>query len=187
MKPTSPTIRDLDKSSFATLKTAFNLKNPMQAPRLQKVIISTGIGSTKDKKKVELIADRLMKITGQKPAMRASKKSIASFKVRSGDPVGYQVTLRGKRMTDFLDRLVNIALPRTKDFRGIGRKGDEMGNYTLGIKEHTIFPETADEDLKDVFGMAVTVVTSSSDKAQTLAFLTHLGFPFKKEDEKKKK
>ncbi len=187
MKPTHSTIRDLDKASFVTLKEKFALKNPMQAPRLQKVIISSGIGSTKDKKKIELIADRLSKITGQKPALRGSKKSIASFKVRTGDPVGYQITLRGKRMTDFLDRLIHIALPRTKDFRGIGRKGDEMGNYTLGIKEHTIFPETADEDLKDVFGMAVTVVTSSNDKAQTIAFLEHLGFPFKKEEEKKKK
>jgi large subunit ribosomal protein L5 len=187
MKPThEKTIRELDKNSFVALKGTFGFTNPMQAPRLMKVVISTGIGSVKDKKKIELIADRLAKITGQKPAMRGSKKSIASFKVRTGDPVGYQITLRGKRMTDFLDRLIHIALPRTKDFRGISRTGDEMGNYTLGIREHTIFPETSDEDLKDVFGIAATVVTSSNNKAQTLAFLEHLGFPFKKEDAKKK-
>ena len=90
-------------------------------------------------------------------------------------------------MNDFLDRLTNISLPRTKDFRGISRTSvDEMGNYTFGIREHTIFPETSDEDLKDVFGMAITVVTSSSDKVQTIAFLEHLGFPFKKEEVKKK-
>ena len=179
------TIKELEKNTYATLKGTFGYTNPMQAPRLQKIVISSGIGSTKDKKKIELIADRLAKITGQKPAIRGAKKSIATFKVRTGDPVGYQITLRGKRMYDFLDRLVNISLPRTKDFRGISRTaGDEMGNYTLGIREHTIFPETADEDLKDVFGIAITVVTSSKSKAQTLAFLEHLKFPFKKEGAK---
>lgn len=187
-KKTMTTMRDLDKSSFVALKEKLALKNPMQAPRLVKVILSTGIGSVKDKKKIELIADRLAKISGQKPAIRGSKKSIASFKVRTGDPVGYQITLRGKRMTDFLDRLIHIALPRTKDFRGISRTaGDEMGNYTLGIREHTIFAETSDEDLKDVFGIGATIVTTSNDKAQTIAFMEHLGFPFKKVEEKKKK
>jgi large subunit ribosomal protein L5 len=178
---TVKTMKELEKATFAELKADFGYKNPMQAPRLLKVVVSTGIGSIKDKKKIELVADRLAKITGQKPALRGAKKSIASFKVRMGDPVGYQVTLRGKRMTDFLDRLVHISLPRTKDFRGINRTAaDAMGNYTLGIREHTIFPETSDEDLKDVFGMAVTVVTSSKDKVQTIAFLEHLGFPFKR-------
>lgn len=180
-KTTAKTMKEFEKATFADLKGAFGYKNPMQAPRLLKVVVSTGIGSIKDKKKIELVADRLAKITGQKPALRGAKKSIASFKVRMGDPVGYQVTLRGKRMTDFLDRLVHISLPRTKDFRGINRTAaDAMGNYTLGIREHTIFPETSDEDLKDVFGMAVTVVTSSKDKVQTIAFLEHLGFPFKR-------
>lgn len=187
MKTASPTpTHELNKNSFKSMKEKFGYKNAMQAPRLTKIVISTGIGSIKDKKKVELIADRLAKITGQKPALRGAKKSIATFKVRQGDPVGYQITLRGKRMCDFVDRLVNIALPRTKDFRGISRNGvDEMGNYTLGIKEHTIFAETSDEDLKDVFGLGVVVVTTSKDKEQTLAFLEYLGFPFKKVDAKK--
>ena len=187
MKTSAPTTTyELNKTSFKSMKEKFGFANPMQSPRLQKIVISTGIGSIKDKKKVELIADRLSKITGQKPAVRGAKKSIATFKVRTGDPVGYQITLRGKRMCDFIDRLVHIALPRTKDFRGISRTAvDEMGNYTLGIKEHTIFPETADEDLKDVFGIGITVVTSSKEKAQTLAFLEYLGFPFKKEEVKK--
>jgi large subunit ribosomal protein L5 len=191
MKHVAPTTTyELNKKSFTGMKekfaSQFNWKNTMQSPRLMKVVISTGIGSVKDKKKVELIADRLAKITGQKPALRGSKKSIASFKVRTGDPVGYQITLRGKRMCDFVDRLVNIALPRTKDFRGISRNGvDEMGNYTLGIKEHTIFAETSDEDLRDVFGLGVNVVTSSKEKAETLAFLEYLGFPFKKVEAQK--
>ena len=185
---TVKTTYELNKDSFNALKGQFGWKNPMQSPRLTKVSISTGIGSIKDKKKVELIADRLAKITGQKPAMRGAKKSIATFKVRTGDPVGYQVTLRGKRMCDFIDRLVHIALPRTKDFRGITKTAvDEMGNYTLGVKEHTIFAETSDEDLKDVFGLGITIGVSSTKKAETLAFLEYLGFPFKKGEETKKR
>jgi large subunit ribosomal protein L5 len=184
---TVKTTYELNKDSFKSLKEKFGYKNPMQAPKLSKLVVSSGTGSIKDKKKVELIADRLAKITGQKPAPRSSKKSIASFKVRQGDLVGYQITLRGKRMYDFIDKLVHIALPRTKDFRGISKTAvDQMGNYTLGIKEHTIFPETADEDLKDVFGFGLTVVTTSKNKEETIAFLEYLGFPFKKDEVKKK-
>jgi large subunit ribosomal protein L5 len=159
----------------------FGVKNPMQAPRIEKVVISAGVGSFKDKKKVDLVEDRLSKITGQKPIRKAAKISIAGFKVRQGETVGLQVTLRGTRMYDFLDRLIHIALPRTKDFRGISTKSiDPMGNYTLGIREHTIFPETSDEDLKDVFGLAVTMVTNLKNKKDTEKFLSSIGFPFKK-------
>lgn len=179
---------ELNKNSYKALAPKLGLTNAMQAPKLLKVVISTGFGSIKDKKKVELIADRLAKITGQKPAVRVTKKAIATFKTRVGDPIGYQITLRGKRMNEFLDRLIHVALPRTKDFRGLSRNSvDAMGNYTLGIKEHTIFPETADEDLKDVFGMAITLVTSSNDKKVTLAFLEYMGIPLKREDDTKKK
>jgi large subunit ribosomal protein L5 len=175
------TVKEKSNTSFDTLKGTFGYVNKMQSPRLVKVVISSGIGSVKDKKRVELVGDRLAKITGQKPAVRGAKQSIANFKTRQGDPVGYQVTLRGKRMYDFLDRLLNIALPRTRDFRGISARSiDAMGNYSLGIKEHSIFPETADEDIKDIFGLAVTVVTTSNNKEQTKAFLEFLGFPFKK-------
>lgn len=185
---TAKTTYEMNKASYEALKGKFGYKNPMQSPKLVKVVINTGIGSIKDKKKIELIADRLAKITGQKPSPRSSKKSIASFKVRQGDCVGYQVTLRGNRMNEFIDKLLHIALPRTKDFRGISKTAvDQMGNYTLGIKEHTIFPETSDEDLKDVFGMAITIVTTSKAKDQTLAFMEYLGFPFKKEEISKKK
>jgi large subunit ribosomal protein L5 len=182
------TIKQKTEKAFNALKGEFGYKNAMQAPRIMKVVISTGIGSVKDKKKIELIADRLSKITGQKPVRKGAKISIAAFKVREGDPVGMQVTIRGARMFDFLDKLINIALPRTKDFRGISSNGiDEMGNYTLGIKENTIFPESGDEDLKDVFGLAVTVVTNVKDPKETKAFLTHLGFPFKKVETKETK
>jgi large subunit ribosomal protein L5 len=180
---THTSVSELNKNSYKALKEKLSLKNPMQAPRLVKVVVSNGFGSTKDKKKIELIAERLSRITGQKPAVRSTKKAIASFKTRTGDAVGYQVTLRGPRMNEFLDRLIHVSLPRTKDFRGLSRGSvDAMGNYTMGIKEHTIFPETSDEDLKDVFGFAITIVTTSKDKAATLAFLEHIGMPLKREE-----
>ncbi|MBI2086986.1 MAG: 50S ribosomal protein L5 [Candidatus Zambryskibacteria bacterium] len=156
-------------------------KNPMQVPRITKVVISTGVGSFKDKNKFKIVEDRLARITGQKAASRGAKISIASFKSRQGDIVGYQVTLHGERMYDFLEKLIHIALPRTKDFRGISPSAaDEMGNYTLSIKEHSIFPETTDEELKDVFGFAVTIVTTAKSKDEVVKLLTHLGFPFRK-------
>ena len=175
------TIKEKTKKGFKALKDENGYKNPMQSPRLLKVVLSTGVGSFKDKAKLKVVEDRLARITGQKAAPRGAKVSVANFKSRQGDIIGYQVTLRGARMYDFLDKLIHISLPRTKDFRGIPRtSADEMGNYTLGIKEHTIFPETADEELKDVFGFAVTLVTTAKSKEELLSFLSYLGFPFKK-------
>ncbi len=166
------------KEKFKTLE---GYKNPMQKPRITKVVVSVGVGSYKDKNKFKVVEDRLARITGQKALARGAKISIASFKSREGDTVGYQVTLRGERMQDFLERLIHIALPRTKDFRGISTSSaDEMGNFTLGIKEHTIFPETSDEELKDVFGLAITIVTTAKSKDEVIKLLSHLGFPFKK-------
>jgi large subunit ribosomal protein L5 len=175
-------IKEQQKTTFETLKGDLGWKNVMQVPKIEKVVISVGIGKMmKDKNKVELVAKRLEKITGQKAVVRGAKKAIATYKTRIGDKLGYQITLRGKRAEDFLNRLLHIALPRTKDFKGIKPEAvDEMGNYTLGIKEHTVFPETADEDIKDIFGMAITVVTSAHDATEAKAYLTHLGFPFKK-------
>jgi large subunit ribosomal protein L5 len=161
----------------------FTYKNPISAPKLTKITISSGTGSgmKKDREKNNLVSDRLAKITGQKPSLRAAKKSVAGFKSREGDPVGLMVTLRGARMYHFMDKLVNIALPRTKDFRGIDSKSvDTIGNMTLGIKEHTIFPECSDEDLRDVFGLAITMGTTAKNKAEALAYFTHIGIPFKK-------
>ncbi len=185
------TAKEKQAKAFENLKASQGYTNAMQAPKFTKVVLNVGIGSLKDKKKIEVIVDRLNKISGQKSALRGSKKSIAAFKVRQGDPVGLTVTLRGARMFAFIDKLIFVAFPRTKDFRGLGKKGiDEMGNYSIGIKENTIFPETSDEDLKDVFGMTVTVGTTATNKKEAEAFLSYIGFPFKKEedkDEKKKK
>lgn len=167
-------------SAFTTLKGDFGYTNVMQSPRIEKVIVSTGTGKIKDKQMITVIQDRLARITGQKAAIRGAKKSIATFKVREGDPVGYQVTLHGARMFDFLDKLIHIVLPRTRDFRGLATSSiDEMGNITLGIKEHTIFPEASDEELKNVFGLAVTIVTTAKDKKEAEAFLRHIGLPLK--------
>lgn len=163
------TVKEKAQNAFDTLKGTFGYKNKLQAPKLEKIIISATTGSIKDAKKKDLVGDRLAKITGQKAAKKSAKKSMAAFKVRQGDPVGWQVTLRGERMWSFMEKLLNIVLPRTRDFRGIDTKSvDAMGNYTLGIREHNVFPETADEELKDVFGFAVTMVTSSKSKMKRL-------------------
>ena len=159
----------------------------MAAPKLKKIVINTSTGTAvkKDKNKNDAISTRLAKITGQKATTRGAKQSISSFKIRQGDPIGVVVTLRGARMYAFLEKLVNVALPRTKDFRGISASVvDDIGNLTIGIKEHTIFPETADEDLKDVFGLAITIVSSAKDKKEGKSFFELLGIPFKKEDTK---
>src|SRR3989338_3946696 len=174
-------MKEKVNKAFKDLKETLKLKNVMQAPKIMKVVVNSGVGSMVDKKKIDIVLDRLAKITGQKPIKRGEKKSIATFKSREGDIVGVQATLRGEKMWSFLDRLFNIALPRTKDFRGISPTAiDEMGNYTLSVKEHTVFPETADEDLKDVFGFSATIVTNLKDKSSALEFFKSLGFPFKK-------
>ncbi|MHB1163532.1 MAG: 50S ribosomal protein L5 [Minisyncoccota bacterium] len=166
------------QSAYLALAETFGYTSPMQGPRIEKVIVSTGVGKKRDKKQLELISDRLAKITGQKAAPRAARLSVASFKVREGDIVGLQVTLRGARMYEFLDKVIHIALPRTRDFRGLKASAiDDMGNFTIGIKEHAIFPETSDEDLKDIFGLAITIVTSATSKAEAEAFFRHLGMP----------
>ncbi len=177
------TLREKQQNAFEGLKGDLGLKNVMQTPRIEKIVISTGVGKIDDKNKLELIEDRLARITGQKPAPRAAKKSIASFKLREGDKVGYQVTLRGPEKDSFFDKLVHIALPRMRDFRGLPRTAvDEMGNYTIGIREHTIFPETSDEELKSVFGMAITIVTTATNKEYALKYLEYLGLPLQKEE-----
>jgi large subunit ribosomal protein L5 len=182
-------LKEKQSKAFEALKGPLKLTNVMQTPKLVKVVVSAGIGSIKDKKKVELVGKRLTSITGQKVGLKGAKKSIAAFKVREGDPVGYQVTLRGQRMISFLNKLLNVSLPRTRDFRGISKRAiDAIGNITIGIRENSIFPETVDEELKDIFGLAITVVTTAPNKEQALAFFEYLGFPFSKvEVEKKQK
>ncbi|OGI88151.1 50S ribosomal protein L5 [Candidatus Nomurabacteria bacterium RIFCSPLOWO2_01_FULL_33_24] len=176
-------IKKKQDKSFELLKKNFNYKNKMSAPKLVKVVLSSGTGSglKRDKKINEVVFDRLTKITGQKPSLRKAKKSVASFKIRQGDPIGVMVNLRGERMYSFLDKLINIAFPRTKDFRGLKTSAvDEAGNLTIGIKEHIIFPETSDEELKDVFGLAITLVSTAKNKKEATAFFELIGIPFRK-------
>lgn len=176
-------IRERQENTYEALKDEFAYTNHMAAPKIEKVVVSTGVGSIKENSKRELIEDRLSKITGQKPVKRGARKSVASFRIRQGDLVGYQVTLRGDRMYDFLEKLLNVALPRMRDFRGLTSKIDEMGNLTIGVREHTIFPETSDEEIKDVFGLSITIVTDAQNKQEAEALLKHLGFPFKGKSE----
>ena len=182
------TLKQKQEGAFDTLKGEFGYKNKLASPRIQKVVVSVGTGSgmKKDKNRNDFVMDRLTKIVGQKPSVKSAKQSIASFKIRAGDPVGVVVTLRGERMWSFLDKLVNVALPRTKDFRGVTRSSaGDLGNMTIGIREHTIFPETSDEEISNVFGLAITIVTTAKTRREGLAFFEYLGFPLKKEDEKK--
>lgn len=176
-------VAEKQKASFETLSKEFGYKNIMAAPHLVKVTVSVSTGSAmkRDKKRNDLVLDRLSKITGQKATIRKAKMSVASFKTREGDPIGVAVTLRGARMIGFLDKVLNVALPRTKDFRGLNRTSvDDIGNMTFGIKEHTIFPEIKDEELKDVFGMAITMGTTAKTKEEATAFFSLIGIPFKK-------
>jgi len=177
------TVKQKEKKAYSELKAKYGYKSIMATPHLVKVVVAVGTGSglKRDKDRNKFVMDRLAKITGQKPATRGAKKSIASFKVREGDPIGVLVTLRGARMYGFLDKLINVAIPRTKDFRGIDRKiVDNIGNLTMSIKEHTIFPETGDEELKDVFGLAITIVTTAKTKPEANEFFQLIGIPFKK-------
>ncbi len=166
---------------YKNLKDKFGWKNVMQSTKLINVVINVGVGRVrKDKSKIDLIIDRLTKITGQKPSARKAKKSIASFKVREGDVVGYVVTVRGENMYAFVDKFINITIPRMKDFQGINRTSvDSMGNLTVGIRDHSIFPEIKDENLQDIFPLEVTFVTTAKNKEEGLLFFESFGIPFK--------
>lgn len=166
-----------------TLREKLGLKNQFQIPRLEKVIINVGVGDAKDnQKQMAEVVENLAKITGQKPVITKAKKSIAGFKIRAGQPIGVRVTLRSDRMYDFIDKLVSIALPRFRDFRGLAKKGfDGNGNYNLGIKEQVLFPEIHFDQVEKMHGLNVTIVTTAETDEQALALLTELGFPFEKE------
>jgi large subunit ribosomal protein L5 len=166
------------KETFEAMKGSFGYANVMQAPKITKVVVSTGVGSIKDKKRREFIMDRVARITGQKPSEPVTRQSIASFKMRAGETAGYQVTLRGDRAKTFLDKLIHITFPRVKDFRGLQAKAiDGMGNITLGFKDHTVFPEASEEDTRDVFGLAITIVTTAKTKQEAEALLRYIGLP----------
>ena len=153
----------------------------MAVPKVEKVVINTGIGKIlKDGKAIERVEKDLAILSGQKPVPRKAKKSIAGFKIREGVTIAYSVTLRGKRMYDFMDRLISIALPRSKDFRGIDVKNfDGEGNLNIGLKEQNIFPEIKYESLKDIFGLQITVITTAKDRERGIKLLRLMGFPIK--------
>jgi large subunit ribosomal protein L5 len=163
------------------LSQEFGFKNVHQVPRLEKVVLNMGVGkATQNAKLIEKAAEELAAISGQKAAVRKARKSIANFKLRQGQAVGCTVTLRGVRMWEFFDRLVNVSLPRVRDFKGVSAKGfDGRGNYSLGIREQIIFPEIDYDSVENITGLNVTVVTSARNDAEGKALLAQLGMPFR--------
>lgn len=173
-----------DKEIAPALQKELGRKNNMAVPRVQSISVSTGIGSmvVAGMKDYSFIEENLAAITGQKPALRKAKQAISNFKLRAGLPVGLVVTLRGKRMYDFLARFLNIALPRVRDFRGISAKSfDDTGNYSVGLKDSTIFPEVKLDTLTKNFGLQINVKTTAKNKQEAYALLKSLGFPFRDE------
>ncbi len=165
------------------LKKGLNLTNDFLVPKLIKLVVNVGFGSRyKDKDFVANITEKLAIITGQKAVLKPAKKSVSAFKIREGNIIGASVTLRGQRMYDFVEKLVNITFPRVRDFRGLNQKNiDRSGNLTIGFKEHLAFPEVGAEDLDKVFGLEVSLDTSALNKEQGIALFKALGFPFKKQ------
>ncbi|MBY7703525.1 50S ribosomal protein L5 [Vibrio harveyi] len=159
-----------------------NYKSVMQVPKIEKIVINMGIGdATTDTKKLDAAVSELEKLSGQKPLITKAKKSLAVFKLREGMPIGTKVTLRGKKMYDFLDRLINVALPRVRDFRGVSKTSfDGFGNYTTGIKEQIIFPEIDYDKVQRLRGMDITIVTSAKTNKEAFALLEKMGMPFER-------
>jgi large subunit ribosomal protein L5 len=177
-----PTLRKLYREQVKGLQQELGLTNPMRIPQLKKIVVNIGQGdATQNIKTLEGAITDLTAITGQKPIMTKAKKSIATFKLREGQPIGACVTLRGDRMYEFLDRLVNIAVPRIRDFRGFSPKGfDGRGNYNLGIKEQIIFPEIDYDKVDRVRGLGITFVTNAQNDVEARALLDKFNFPFRK-------
>ncbi|MBI3671278.1 50S ribosomal protein L5 [Candidatus Azambacteria bacterium] len=173
-----------EKEIVKKLKQEFGLENDFEVPKVQKVIINSGTGRiSKDTALVDSIVSDLTAIAGQKAVKAKAKKSIAAFKLREGTDVGVRVTLRGEKMYDFIDRLVSISLPRTRDFRGLDTKNiDEHGNLTIGIKEQIVFPEINKDSARGIFGLQVTVVTTNKNREVAERLYRLLGFPLKKEE-----
>lgn len=179
----TPRLKALYKDKFVKeLQAELNLKNVHQVPSLEKIVVSVGIGKNKDDKRhYEVVRNTLEKITGQRPVDRMAKKSIATFKIRAGmNRVGISVTLRGARMYEFLDRLVNISLPRVRDFHGVPAKFDRGGNYNLGITDQSIFPELTFEETQHIHGLQVTFVINSHHRDHSRALLEKFNMPFEK-------
>ena len=169
------------KDVVPALQKKFNYKNVMQVPRLEKVVVNVGVGEgISNVKAIDATVGDLMKITGQRPVVTRAKRSIAAFKLRTGMPIGTKVTLRGRRMYEFTDRLLNVALPRVRDFRGVSSKSfDGRGNYTLGLKEQLIFPEVEYDKIDKIRGMNIVFVTSAKSDEEARELLHLLGMPFR--------
>jgi large subunit ribosomal protein L5 len=169
------------KEIRAALVAELGLKNPMQAPRIEKVVVNMGLGeATQNGKILDASLEQLTAITGQKPVVTKARKSIANFKLRQGQSIGAMVTLRGDRAYEFIDRLVSVALPRVRDFKGVSPKAfDGKGNYTLGVKEQIIFPEINYDKVEKIKGLNITVVTTARNDEEGRALLKHLGMPFR--------
>lgn len=167
---------------ISELTEKFGYKTVMQVPKLQKIILSQGVGdAVGDKKLIDNAVEELSRIAGQRAVATISKKDISNFKLRKGMPIGTKVTLRGAKMYDFLDRLISVALPRTRDFKGINAKGfDGRGNFNMGVKEHIIFPEIDIDKVSRMMGMDITFVTSAESDEEGMALLGAFGFPFTK-------
>ncbi|MFA6410542.1 MAG: 50S ribosomal protein L5 [Candidatus Buchananbacteria bacterium] len=170
------------KKAIPALKEKFGYKNNLAVPKIEKVVVNIGTGQgLRDVKFNEVAENTLMRITGQKPVKTAAKKSISNFKIREGLIVGMMVTLRGQRMYDFLDKLINVTFPRVRDFRGLDTKSiDPQGNLNLGFKEHISFPEIKSDEIEKIHGLQITVVTSAKTKEEGLELFKNLGFPFSK-------
>ena len=185
---TAPRLKALYADTYVKeLQAELDLTNVNEVPRLEKIVVSVGTGKVKDDKRMlEAVKNTLTKVTGQAPVERLAKKSIATFKIRAGmgAPVGIYVTLRGARMYEFLDRLVNVTLPRVRDFHGVGTKFDKGGNYNLGITDQSIFPELTFEETQLVHGMQVTFAIKNGNKVASRALLEKFGLPFEKEGNK---
>ena len=181
---TAPRLKALYADTYVKeLQAELDLTNVNEVPRLEKIVVSVGTGKVKeDKRMLEAVKNTLTKVTGQAPVERLAKKSIATFKIRAGmgAPVGIYVTLRGPRMYEFLDRLVNVTLPRVRDFHGVGTKFDKGGNYNLGITDQSIFPELTFEETQLVHGMQVTFAIKNGNKVASRALLEKFGLPFEK-------
>ena len=176
-----PRLRTLYREEIkAKLKEEFGYKNDMQIPRLDKIVLNMGVGeAVADSKKIRAAHDDLMKIAGQKPVITKARKSVAGFKLREGMPLGVKVTLRRDRMYDFLDRLITVAMPRIRDFRGVsGKSFDGRGNYAFGIKEHIVFPEIEYDKVDQIWGMDVIIATTAGTDAEAKALLKHFNMPF---------
>jgi len=177
-----PRLRDLYRNEVVTrMMKEFSYANPMQVPRVERVVLNVGMGEAiQDVKLLDSAVAELALITGQKPVVTRAKKAIAGFKVRQGMPIGAKVTLRGSRMYEFLDRLLNIGLPRIRDFRGVSPKAfDGRGNYTFGLEEQLTFPEIKYDNVAAIHGMDITIVTSAQRNDEAKSLLTHLGMPFR--------